>query len=127
MSTLSLTSVLLLTFSLLSGFACADNLALKLDKINMQLNRAEIFAANCMVEVQSDKKIHPNCTTANSILQQMNKKLEQIAALNNNNISEINKSIMLLRAKIAQVNDNLMQAKIITGTDDWPASLSNTL
>lgn len=99
--------------------ASSDNLIEKLNKISMQVDKAQIFAANCVVDSQADNKLHDSCINANILLVKAHAKLERIALLNTNNIDEINDNIKQLQQKISQTNDHLTEAKIATGDYEW--------
>jgi hypothetical protein len=107
---------------LLGSNTYADKLTLKLNKVSLELDKVEIFAANCATDAKTDKEIHPNCIIANGMLQQANDKLDRIAAQNGENVSEVIANIKRLRAKISRVNEHLTEAKIATGDYQWSNS-----
>ena len=113
---------LVLVVLLLGSTAYASNLVVKLNKVSFELDQAEIFAANCVVDAKADKKIHSACIQANGMLQHVNEKLDRITSLNTNNASEIIENIKQLKTKIGQVNEHLTEAKIVTGDYEWTNS-----
>ena len=67
---------------LFSTSYATPNLVMKLNKINFQIDRAEIFAANCAVEAKESQTINFNCSQASEILKKLNRKLDQVEELN---------------------------------------------
>ena len=98
----------------------ANNTAVKFNKVIMQLDRAEIFAANCAMDSKADKKIHANCIQANIMLQQVKEKLDRIA--NQSTTDDIAENINRLKAKISKTNEHLTEAKVVTGDYEWTNS-----
>ncbi|RUR06755.1 hypothetical protein [Legionella sp. km772] len=107
----SILSTLLLGFS--TAYA-APNLVLKLNKINFQIDRAEIFAANCAVESKDTPSANFNCSQASDILKKLNQKLDKVAGLNLNNDDQITQNIKQLRNKIDLVHQELTNATLAT-------------
>lgn len=116
----------LLLFS--AGYA-GSNLIVKLNKISFQVDRAEIFAANCVIEAKESQTINPNCSKANTILQKLNRKLDRIEALNFNSSDEIALNIKQLRTKIDQVHQELTEADVATGNykSNSPLNIENQI
>lgn len=108
-------AVLLLCFS--TSYA-DPNLALKLNKINFQIDRAHIFAVNCAIEIQTSELTPANCTQATDLIKELNQKLNRVAGLNVKKNDEITQNIKLLRTKIDQVHEQLSNATLATGGDN---------
>ena len=105
--------VFLGSFFLLSS-AAAANLTVKINKIGFEVDKAEIFAVNCVLKAQESKEVDQGCIEANRLLHQLNKKLDKVS-VHVDNTDEVAKNIERLREKLTQVDNHLNVAKSITG------------
>lgn len=111
----------LLKISLVLGFILCFNaigvaatLEAKLNKINFDLDMAEILSSNCVLIAQEQKKFDRDCTEAEQVVQRLSKKIKNLSrrylALQNDPKFNMNQ----LQQKIKQVYNQLSVAKSLT-------------
>ena len=96
------------------SYAALD-LNMKLNKINFQIERAKIFAANCVTEPPKPQTTNENCSQATDILQKMNQKVITLEKLNSTNNGDITDNIKQLRTKMDQLTQEITDANFMTG------------
>jgi tRNA nucleotidyltransferase/poly(A) polymerase len=105
--------------------AYADSFVVKLSKLSLEVDKAEIYAANCAIDAKESKTINESCATTNDLLLSLT---QRFTLLINKNPSSVNDEktaarIKEIKATLENANNHLTEAKIVTDDYQWTSSV----
>ena len=113
------------SFFVFSSMAYADALVARLNKINLEADQVEIYAANCAIEASESNTINDDCTMTNDLLDNLKQKLARLIAKNIDRAEdeEVLRYVKTIDIKLDKANSHLTDAKIVTGDYQWTSSV----
>lgn len=114
--------ILFAVFFLLSFSVQAADVTTKINKMSMEIDKAEIFAVNCVEQAQANREIDAGCLEADELVQKLSKKLDKVSAKYSNN-NEVLKNLEGLRQQLIKIENQLTEAKNLTGNTPWTYSI----